>query len=179
MGMFQSSPGLVTGRYATGVSDKAAGLDVSILARSGDRALQLNDGLSKSTTGFQSSPGLVTGRYQNAFFSFLAHEKFQSSPGLVTGRYLCVFPPDECSQRFQSSPGLVTGRYFQAATEKRNAAIVSILARSGDRALPFNRSGSRVQIHVSILARSGDRALQPTDTKPAIRRACFNPRPVW
>jgi len=79
---------------------------------------------------------------------------------------------------------------------------VSILARSGDRALPFVRYRYIRYHNVSILARSGDRALPLAicQSKPLsvfqsspglvtgryLRQSqlglcclCFNPRPVW
>jgi len=80
--------------------------------------------------------------------------------------------------------------------------MVSILARSGDRALPSLKLWENPRMLVSILARSGDRAL-PSDhvlhqsifqfqsspglvtgryfrTAPnSAHRARFNPRPVW
>jgi len=114
---------------------------VSILARSGDRALHLLgvDGLIVSR--FQSSPGLVTGRYPpcghvDAWFppvSILARSGDRalraavivtliliglSSPGLVTGRYLASDVSKQAGHRFQSSPGLVTGRYHQSPISK-------------------------------------------------------------
>ena len=68
---------------------------VSILARSGDRALP----------GFKPTGDV--------------HFVFQSSPGLVTGRYFA--PRRGVAPRivFQSSPGLVTGRYYSAALLSR------------------------------------------------------------
>ena len=61
---------------------------------------------------------------------------------------------------FQSSPGLVTGRYLQYFLTMPDCCAVSILARSGDRALPPNISSQTTGLPVSILARSGDRALR-------------------
>ena len=62
--LFQSSPGLVTGRYIPSKLEQLADNDVSILARSGDRALRLTALSIRPVWRFQSSPGLVTGRYQ-------------------------------------------------------------------------------------------------------------------
>jgi len=85
--------------------------EVSILARSGDRALPDYTATVKMHKMFQSSPGLVTGRYISFLPSCLSAQMFQSSPGLVTGRYerLPLLKLDY--EEFQSSPGLVTGRY--------------------------------------------------------------------
>ncbi len=72
---FQSSPGLVTGRYQNSIF----------------KLLFLGE--------FQSSPGLVTGRYRHSAPSTAAKHKFQSSPGLVTGRYQYLkreFPRSRC-----------------------------------------------------------------------------------
>jgi len=55
---------------------------------------------------------------------------------------------------FQSSPGLVTGRY------------------------DFSFIAIRMKGRVSILARSGDRALRGVMSKQP-HQCCFNPRPVW
>ena len=91
----------------------------------------------------------------------MAWPRFQSSPGLVTGRYLrtsAVRPP---ACRFQSSPGLVTGRYVLSPEIAGIYAGVSILARSGDRALLTRQQRRDGMAAVSILARSGDRALPP------------------
>jgi len=60
---FQSSPGLVTGRYTKVDGCKTVGAGVSILARSGDRALRSGYKEAAWLFQFQSSPGLVTGRY--------------------------------------------------------------------------------------------------------------------
>jgi len=109
---FQSSPGLVTGRYLRDEPLQGLPFVVSILARSGDRALRhflLDVGRCRAV--FQSSPGLVTGRYDWSKVS------------------ACV------SNEFQSSPGLVTGRYHINALTSLVSLVVSILARSGDRAL--------------------------------------------
>ncbi len=62
---------------------------------------------------------------------------------------------------FQSSPGLVTGRYKMKQFKGIKELYVSILARSGDRALRSVIRVSKGDIIVSILARSGDRALPP------------------
>ena len=84
---------------------------------------------------------------------------FQSSPGLVTGRYLWQETcPTSCTP-FQSSPGLVTGRYMHLPISMHIPHKVSILARSGDRALHALGPRSLPTLSVSILARSGDRAL--------------------
>jgi len=63
---FQSSPGLVTGRYGSLLGVQFAKDGVSILARSGDRALLDITHLATLCKLFQSSPGLVTGRYSQA-----------------------------------------------------------------------------------------------------------------
>jgi len=60
---FQSSPGLVTGRYGVAVNEASVFQSVSILARSGDRALPTTGKVTAGSLWFQSSPGLVTGRY--------------------------------------------------------------------------------------------------------------------
>jgi len=84
---FQSSPGLVTGRYRANRNIKPVAVVVSILARSGDRALLRTDYQDKWQREFQSSPGLVTGRYVGFQKQSCQQYMFQSSPGLVTGRY--------------------------------------------------------------------------------------------
>jgi len=61
---------------------------------------------------------------------------------------------------FQSSPGLVTGRYVILDGLTDSFIQVSILARSGDRALPLASFMVTENSLVSILARSGDRALR-------------------
>ena len=63
-------------------------------------------------------------------------QSFQSSPGLVTGRYPSTGAAAASRSTFQSSPGLVTGRYNQQIQNQLYDEHVSILARSGDRALP-------------------------------------------
>ena len=60
---------------------------VSILARSGDRALHIGNARMLKADWFQSSPGLVTGRYKPDGRGVSQCIMFQSSPGLVTGRY--------------------------------------------------------------------------------------------
>jgi len=85
--------------------------------------------------------------------------QFQSSPGLVTGRYTPAGLGKISLDAFQSSPGLVTGRYAHAVVMCNRIEIVSILARSGDRALPAPAVVDEEVEEVSILARSGDRAL--------------------
>jgi len=64
---------------------------VSILARSGDRALRRSTRYPSTTAAFQSSPGLVTGRYFERKRNTTDAMEFQSSPGLVTGRYKITF----------------------------------------------------------------------------------------
>jgi len=80
---------------------------------------------------------------------------FQSSPGLVTGRYWELGQRIAKDDLFQSSPGLVTGRYV-------------LEAAAWNRFFP-----------VSILARSGDRALLLAGVLMITTQWSFNPRPVW
>jgi len=85
---------------------------------------------------------------------------FQSSPGLVTGRYVpFFFPPSSVFDvsilaRSGDRALLLLLVWFVAGAD------VSILARSGDRALLVFGEKVISEINVSILARSGDRALQ-------------------
>jgi len=109
--LFQSSPGLVTGRYVMVAVVPSRDTIVSILARSGDRALRAYLVLAIYRFMFQSSPGLVTGRYLGYCRENCRWITFQSSPGLVTGRYHGVVINGGAGVAFQSSPGLVTGRY--------------------------------------------------------------------
>ena len=53
----------------------------------------------------------------------------------------------------------MTGRYIKYLTKHRHHGLVSILARSGDRALLHKEAAKLENCSVSILARSGDRAL--------------------
>jgi len=78
----------------------------------------------------------------------------------VTGRYVFLGVGNRRDRSFQSSPGLVTGRYLDSYRGRVRYTPVSILARSGDRALPPNGQILKTLIDVSILARSGDRALR-------------------
>jgi len=55
-------------------------VEVSILARSGDRALQSDIHLSWAYYQFQSSPGLVTGRYINRTDRAWHQESFNPRP---------------------------------------------------------------------------------------------------
>jgi len=140
--LFQSSPGLVTGRYVMLADCKGDLISVSILARSGDRALQTAPLIFSEHAQFQSSPGLVTGRYE--FCADLGYEGSRVSilarsgdrALLHQGEHLCehwcvsilarsgdralptyppLLPPN---LKFQSSPGLVTGRYLYLLTHE-------------------------------------------------------------
>jgi len=73
----------------------------------------------------------------------------------VTGRYDGKSALRRYPKTFQSSPGLVTGRYM------------------------FTYSKKIIEIVVSILARSGDRALHCGSSRPQRDYPGFNPRPVW
>ena len=153
--MFQSSPGLLAGRYAgfaaalllflcfnprpafwpgeydgTPVSSLPI-VNVSILARPFGRA------------------------YLSPWIHCLPPRRFQSSPGLLAGR---VPEPcwDTCPQDlFQSSPGLLAGRYAALRADSVDRHQVSILAR------PFGRARTR-----------------NSDPLPVIK-AGFNPRPAF
>ena len=54
----------------------------------------------------------------------------------------------------------MTGRYLYADADEPSINVVSILARSGDRALHRQKFVDMSTRPVSILARSGDRALR-------------------
>ena len=77
----------MTGRYELAQRIAKDDGHVSILARSGDRALPVAVYALQKLGLFQSSPGLVTGRYLLASVLEYDVSMFQSSPGLVTGRY--------------------------------------------------------------------------------------------
>ena len=62
---FQSSPGLMAGRYLRESGEPANGYVL-----------------------FQSSPGLMAGRYAAPVTQMRSPSMFQSSPGLMAGRYL-------------------------------------------------------------------------------------------
>jgi len=127
---------------------------------------------------FQSSPGLVTGRYPLASKQCGHLAVFQSSPGLVTGRYLknaCLWRQETM---FQSSPGLVTGRYRELATKYGVVPWVSILARSGDRALRASKCcGYGQHKFQSSPGLVTGRYVAQKCSCPLLW--CFNPRPVW
>ena len=108
---FQSSPGLMAGRYIQTPKKGPAAWLVSILARLNGRALQAYPDGSKNLFWFQSSPGLMAGRYQTRSLPPPPLILFQSSPGLMAGRYGISSPRPETPSRFQSSPGLMAGRY--------------------------------------------------------------------
>jgi len=76
---FQSSPGLVTGRYEQ-AADEQVDEEVSILARSGDRALPVIDVEGDAEKLFQSSPGLVTGRYTTRLICIQTRPGFNPRP---------------------------------------------------------------------------------------------------
>jgi len=103
---------------------------------------------------------------------------FQSSPGLVTGRYLKDLIQTNLVQLFQSSPGLVTGRYVGFVGIGYPLGGVSILARSGDRALPScAASNLRFLLFQSSPGLvTGRYPWKPTNAASIAR---FNPRPVW
>jgi len=101
---FQSSPGLVTGRYHTESRCSNFGQFVSILARSGDRALRSRALEWRRYNRFQSSPGLVTGRYYEPGCYRRRVFRFQSSPGLVTGRYVTHLGPVPTLSSFNPRP---------------------------------------------------------------------------
>ena len=131
--LFQSSPGLLAGRYA-GVQECCVGAHVSILARPFGRAL-LHGGRSPATVpcGFNPRPAFWPGattaadrRRRSRVVSILARpfgralllhaspmhvwSLFQSSPGLLAGRYNQVDVVGGAAASFQSSPGLLAGR---------------------------------------------------------------------
>ena len=190
---------------------------VSILARSKNRALLIASQSSQpGETRFQSSPGQRTGRY----YYFLRQEYslvggFNPRPVKEPGATVTVlgdrtrkrgfnprpvkepgatlsgfFTSGKVSILFQSSPGQRTGRYCPASVPWAGQWLVSILARSKNRALrrpqhcgllcpgrfnprPVKEPGAtagtpgvgRAPERVSILARSKNRALHsPTDT---------------
>ena len=54
--------------------------EVSILARSGDRALPHDQRRQTIAAAFQSSPGLVTGRYQEAQAIGIIKQSFNPRP---------------------------------------------------------------------------------------------------
>ena len=60
---FQSSPGLMAGRYVRSLQDYEFAVLVSILARLNGRALHQRQCCCKDGLMFQSSPGLMAGRY--------------------------------------------------------------------------------------------------------------------
>ena len=63
--LFQSSPGLMAGRYLDARVSSLRALRVSILARLNGRALHCRRGCPPGrSSGFQSSPGLMAGRYR-------------------------------------------------------------------------------------------------------------------
>jgi len=150
----------VTGRYTALPTNPESMAAVSILARSGDRALPQEQYwtdkrvrvsiLARSGDRALRSGACVIGKMSTV--SILARSgdrallvsasdaveqlMFQSSPGLVTGRYYRNVSSHAARYRFQSSPGLVTGRYHRADGQPMFCECVSILARSGDRALP-------------------------------------------
>jgi len=152
---------------------------VSILARSGDRALRRSTGVLPVTGSVSILARSGDRALRNNRGRSVAIHMFQSSPGLVTGRYDPGYMPVGRTEMFQSSPGLVTGRYATFLTRASVPPSVSILARSGDRALPARSSPRGAWRKVSILARSGDRALPHGLILPSVLIYRFNPRPVW
>ncbi len=135
-------------------------MKVSILARSGDRALRCHRWQDRyrsrvSILARSGDRALPTLAYPNAGISKVSILARSGDRALQNPSGIPI-PDDE----FQSSPGLVTGRYHMLSDWHGRKRYVSILARSGDRALPEFNLQTPVSWGVSILARSGDRALQ-------------------
>ena len=152
---FQSSPGLLAGRY----DQDWLGCPLRPL--------------------FQSSPGLLAGRYFRNFGDFALAVKFQSSPGLLAGRDRNRSGMRSGSSWFQSSPGLLAGRYLAPPAPPAPPPPVSILARPFGRALPVqpikaSMVVTKFQSSPGLLA-GRYRPSQPDWTWPP----CFNPRPAF
>ena len=157
--MFQSSPGLLAGRYV-------------------GNALQQH-----GFTWFQSSPGLLAGRVL-AFWppehgacrvSILARPFgralrrlcrqprircccFNPRPAFWPGATAPPLALKRIRTMFQSSPGLLAGRDGRDGRDHGQAGHVSILARPFGRALPRRRASRGHADRVSILARPFGRA---------------------
>ncbi len=86
--VFQSTPGLLAGRYVTVRVGYRLPLIVSIHARLISRAIRWKPSMRRSASGaFQSTPGLLAGRYARHPRQRGAAVMFQSTPGLLAGRY--------------------------------------------------------------------------------------------
>ncbi len=86
--LFQSTPGLLAGRYPPGAGPWSIPPPVSIHARLISRAIRLRRATTAMAQEFQSTPGLLAGRYVQQGATQQAGEPFQSTPGLLAGRYL-------------------------------------------------------------------------------------------
>ena len=136
--MFQSSPGVSTGRNARNATNAPGQCGVSILARRFHRAQQY------SVHGFARQPLPV---------SILARRFHRAQPHAGVNRIACWV-------QFQSSPGVSTGRNL-ARKKLRAVGVleVSILARRFHRAqLVVSQTWLDTYFEVSILARRFHRA---------------------
>ena len=200
---FQSSPGLLAGRYEQAASSEVVNQEVSILARPFGRALH---GCGRGCAGelvFQSSPGLLAGRYELAIVR-------QGGRGIVSilarpfGRRTVPWPATRPSSRsFNPRPAFWPGATALLGFFHR-LHVVSILARPFGRALTegtalaglsfqcFNPRPAfwpgatcrrsrrrRSRSVVSILARPFGRALRSPGCTLHRAVSCFNPRPAF
>ena len=177
---FQSSPGRLTGCNSPAGAFVAAVAPIMVFQSSPGRLTGCNVGTRRVATHrneFQSSPGRLTGCSMGPGRSS-SNSEFQSSPGRLTG---CNPSPAQSlpsRAMFQSSPGRLTGCNSRdqsvALLHSSGAGRVSILTRSSDRMqLPFVSWPRRGALtHVSILTRSSDRMQARVFPHPVVSRLC-------
>ena len=179
--MFQSSPGQLAGRFATGGSRPrpwrsfnprpanwpgaspllqclGGGFDVSILARPIGRALPTRAAFARLMGVFQSSPGQLAGRFSAPIPASTRVRSFQSSPGQLAGRFPHRRRRGGVHGGFNPRPANWPGASPGLGIEQRVYAV-SILARPIGRALLRTARCNFCGINVSILARPIGRAL--------------------
>jgi len=200
--MFQSSPGLSTGRYLafirflrgkSGFNPRPAfrpdatwprpaaciaGRRVSILARPFDRTLPWFAWSNGSEHSFQSSPGLSTGRYHKA--ARWRRGKRVSILARPFDRTLRRRRRQQIQQKqFQSSPGLSTGRYLSMAQTR--------MTQDGFQSSPGLSTGrytgrqERIIAAVEFQSSPGlsTGRYAPAGRSPGRRNFRFNPRPAF
>ena len=200
--MFQSSPGLLAGRYGQTHPWPAIRFEVSILARPFGRALRSALSLSPPPPEeFLSSPGLLAGRDGQHGPRRTAVAGFNPRPAFWPG-VCAVVPPvylavdvsilarpfgrvlrpkrQAMPSRawFQSSPGLLAGRYICPAPVPIQPEGFNPRPAFWPGATPF-RSPLCDLLWVSILARPFGRALRRLLLDVDLALASFNPRPAF